>query len=161
MERFTGTCERLCDIERSALNPLIEWIGAIPFEEWPQNHKMNGQLRPAMITDPGWYGFGQRIAPLVQRLTIQAGAPSSWQHMLSVIMPGQYITPHQDEQDHRWRCRIHVPLITNPNAFLVMDRPFNLAVGCAYKINTEATHFIVNMGETPRVHLMFDVGVGR
>ena len=157
MERFGGTCEKLCDVPRFIIDPISTWIGSIPLEEWPQNHRFNGQLRPSMVTDLKWHGFGERIAPLMGDLMVVASAERAYQHMLSVVMPDQHITPHRDEQDSTWRCRIHVPLTTNDRAFLVMDKPFHLEIGSAYKINTEATHFIVNMGATPRVHFMFDI----
>lgn len=158
MERFDGTCEKLCDLDLDVVRGIAEWIGETPLEEWPQNHRFNGQLRPSMITDTSWRGFGERIASLTSFLMKEINAECGWQHMLSVVMPDQHIPPHRDEQDQRWRCRIHVPLTTNDRAILVMDKPYHLEVGSAYKINTEATHFIVNMGATPRIHFMFDVG---
>ena len=78
--------------------------------------------------------------------------------MLSCVMPGKFIEPHTDQQDPGWITRIHVPLTTNPKAiFFSDDKPYHMEVGMAYKVNTLLKHAIRNDGDTPRIHLMFDV----
>lgn len=154
MIQFKGTCEELCKADRSVLDPVIGWISGIPFEEWPQQHRLMGQLRPAMVTDPKWHGFHDATMPLVRSLSTE----KPYNLLLSVIMPGHYIPPHKDAHGHEWLYRIHLPLTTNVFAFMVMDKPYHMQVGAAYKINTQAEHWLVNMGQTPRIHFMFDVG---
>lgn len=151
MQRFTGTCESFADID---VDDLVHWITAISFSEWPQQWKVDEQLRPAMVTSHEWHGFGKRGLPVILALT----ELPTYQWMLSVVMPGHFIDPHKDAQAPYWRARIHVPLTTNRRAVMIMDDgEHHMVVGKAYKVNTMATHALANRGETPRIHFMFDV----
>ena len=155
MERFTGTCERLEAVDCAT---LAKWISEIPFEDWPQQARLNGELRPAMVTDLGWHGFGAWARPIVDQ--IMQGFPGcrSHQWMLSVVMSGHDIQEHADDQAPKWLTRIHVPLLSNEQSeFRVGGVSHVLEVGQAYRVNTLARHSVNNAGSTPRVHFMFDV----
>lgn len=132
--------------------PIAEWITAIPFEDWPQQtHLEDKKIRPAMVTDLGWHGFGDVTEPLVRKI-----ADKDYRRMLSVIMPGHVIPAHRDVQDHV--TRVHVPITTNEQAKVHFgNESFHMQVGTAYLFNTEELHTIRNDGETPRIHLMFDI----
>lgn len=140
---------------------LAKWITAIPFEEWPQQHRLpGGQIRPSMQTDITWHGFGEIAEPVVNAI-MQEHFPGgiAYQRMLSVVMPGHSIPPHCDEQAKSWICRVHVPLMSNAKSrFIVGGQDHVLAPGFAYRVNTRAEHAVTNDGETPRIHFMFDVG---
>jgi hypothetical protein len=155
MERYSSFCKRIAT--GLDIAPLLAWISAIDFGEWPQQHRYEGELRPAMINDVNWRGFGDHARSFVS----QNFASVSWRNpMLSVVMPGHFIPPHVDAQPTDWLFRVHVPLTTNPSACMFMDRAYHLEAGSAYKVNTEKRHAIVNHGETPRLHFMFDVHHG-
>ncbi len=136
---------------------MAAWIAAISFDEWPQQRKLSdGQIRPSMVTKPGWHDFGSMAEPIMQMLGFNAS--QFFQPMLSVVMPGHSIPPHADLQAPYWRFRVHIPLLTNKDAKMtIRGKKYHLKVGMAYKINTEAKHAIENCGITPRVHFMFDV----
>jgi hypothetical protein len=154
---------------------LIDWITAIDFAEWPQQHRVDDQLRPAMVTDLEWHGFGERtdaIVEMLQQRFEEAPVPlryntfhtsplvdtEEFNRMLSVVMPHHSIGTHSDAQEPRWLRRIHVPLTTNEDALMLAGgQRFHLAVGSAYLIDTRVEHAISNDGETPRIHFMFDV----
>lgn len=156
MNRFTGFCEPLV---RCVVTPLTRWISEIPFEQWPQQSRLeDGKIRPAMVTDLAWNKFGERSESLVTTIAKHVGG-KAYQRMLSVVMPGHSIDAHKDNQESQWVVRVHVPLMTNEAALFIFDRWrfFNLRVGTAYRINTEALHEVRNDGVTPRIHLMFDV----
>lgn len=52
--------------------------------------------------------------------------------------------------------RIHIPIITNPDAFMVIDdKIFRLEVGKVYITDTTYPHTAVNSGKKDRVHLVF------
>src|SRR5215475_1514991 len=90
--------------------PMIKWIALIPFKEWPQQHRLaDGQIRPAMVTDPRWHGF----SAMADGIHAQLRLGKVYQNMLSVVMPGHSIDPHTDSQDASWRYRVHVPLLSN------------------------------------------------
>lgn len=148
------------ELDPATLHRVIAWLESIPFASWPQQHRLaDGLLRPAMVTDLGWQSFGEVTADLVRSAT-----PPSMSHLrernrlLSVVMPGALIEPHTDELGSDWHTRIHVPLLTNPDAmFISGDVVRRMAVGFAYEIDTRDRHAVWNAGATPRVHLMFDL----
>lgn len=153
--RYVGTVEWLAVVDAS---DLVKWITGIPFADWPQQHRVDDQLRPAMVSDRAWHGFGERAAGVVNALMTHFPDCSSEQWMVSVVMPGHAIEPHVDQQSPHWRCRVHVPLTTNPQSyFLVSGVNYCMDVGQAYRVNTEAEHAVTNDGNSPRIHFMFDV----
>lgn len=160
MQRFAGSCEPLSAIDASG---LATWIGGIAFEDWPQQHRLaDGGVRPSMVTDPGWHGFGPIADPVVAALMTLFPGCEAHQRMLSVVMPGHFIEPHCDWQAPNWICRVHVPLTTNERSlFIVGGQAHALTLGVAYRVNTEAEHSVTNDGETPRTHFMFDVRLPR
>ncbi len=160
MFRKRGTVEELCDV--AGVQPVADWISAIPFEEWPQQF-LEG-LYPAMQTDPMWNNQGAMVSSLVNQIMIPHDDWPGFEGyqathiMLSVVLPGNDIKPHYDEQGHEWKMRIHVPLVTNPDADYIMDDGnHQMDVGKAYAINVTKEHYVRNRGTTPRIHLLFDV----
>ena len=156
--RFTGTVERLGPVDIAA--PLA-WITGIPFAAWPQQNRLaDNRLRPAMVSDPGWFDFGVRTHALVCH--IRDHVPDRLRpglQMLSVVMPGHHIPTHVDRQTTQWYGRVHVPLTTDPESrFVVGGIPHHLEVGIAYLVNTEVEHSVTNAdGTRPRIHFMVDM----
>jgi hypothetical protein len=151
------------DLNVVTLQRVVHWIEAIPFESWPQQHRLlDGRLRPAMVTDLSWMSFGERTDELVRDATPPAMRRfRSCNRLLSVVMPGATIDPHVDELGADWMIRIHVPLLTNPDAiFISGDVVHRMEVRRAYEVDTRARHSVWNSGPTPRVHLMFDLHEG-
>lgn len=135
----------------------VSWLSAIPWGAWPQQRL--GELRPAMVTDLEWHSFGVVVGPVVDSLMqhFPVGAVP-FQRMLSAVMPGHSIESHCDQQAPYWLCRVHVPLMSNDRAwFLSGGARHYLKPGFAYCIDTRAEHGVINDGDTPRVHFMFDV----
>lgn len=158
-QRFNGGCEKLADIN---VDDLASWIAEIDFADWPQQARLaDGGIRPSMVTDhDNWHDFVPRTNDIVANLMDHFPGCSSYQRMLSVVMPDHSIPLHADEQRTSWLCRVHVPLISNPDALFVIDAyGHTMKVGEAYRVNTTAEHAVINTGRTPRIHLMFDVGI--
>lgn len=159
MERFTGAVDFLARVD---VAPLVNWISGIAFTDWPQqHHRADLPLRPAMVSDRAWFDFGPRTDRIVAELMAHFPGCSAGTRLLSVVMPGQSIDPHTDSQPPNWICRVHVPLTSNRESrFIVGDTAYNLQVGTAYRVNTEAVHSVENAGTTPRTHFMFDIKNG-
>lgn len=156
MKRFEGTIKKLADVSADcyALEWLIAWVKNIPLEEWPQ--QSTTELKPAMVSNLEWRGFGEAMWPLVRALGFDDN--DTYQHMVSVVMPGHFIPPHRDQQADYWATRIHVPLLGNDKSYTVMDgKRHVMKVGEAYMVNVLDTHAVENKGKTPRIHFMFDV----
>lgn len=74
------------------------------------------------------------------------------------MQPNGVTLTHQDIIE-KWfdLYRIHIPIITNPGAHLIVDqRSQHLAAGYAWSFDNQADHGVVN-GEAERVHLIMDV----
>lgn len=152
--QWPGTCEWLADVDSG---PLTRWITSIHFAQWPQQHPVDDQLRPAMVSDPGWLGFGARSDDTVAGLATILGNPRISNRLISVVMPGHDITPHKDEMGEDWICRVHIPLTANNwSKFIIDGKVYHMRAGSAYRVNVTKTHSVVNNGITPRIHLMFD-----
>lgn len=156
MERYKGTVEPLCAVDVAA---HIAWLQAIPLSAWPQQDRLSPDYPyPAMVANQEWHGFGALFTPLVADLMERFPGCRATHRMLSVVIPGQRIADHDDVQDADWRLRIHVPLITNPDAKMWHGGDIvHMEVGTAYKVNTEIVHGLANMGAAPRFHFFFDV----
>jgi len=157
MMRFTGTVARLGAV---TVDPLVSWITAIPWEAWPQQHRLaDGRIRPAMVNSPSWHGLHDVTTQVVKE--IQAWVPRLTRpalRMVSVVMPGHEIPPHCDKHGPRWWGRVHVPLTSDPSSvFTVAGESHRLRVGVAYAVNTLSEHSVSNVaGLVPRVHLVVD-----
>ena len=74
------------------------------------------------------------------------------------MRPNGVALRHRDRAPE-WRSmyRIHIPLITNSDAFLISgDRSLHLSTGKAWTFNNQAEHGVVN-GAEERVHFIMDV----
>lgn len=142
MERFTGTIEKLCDVD---VKRYVKFVLGIPQSDWPK------------LTDPAKCGWAEEFQPLTERLMGYfpdcVSAVGLW-----YMAPGQVHPAHTDEQDHKWRVRLHVPIITNLGVIFTMDDgEHHMKVGSAYQFNTLARHAVENRGKTPRLHFVMDV----
>lgn len=102
--------------------------------------------------DPGWPavkgGQPNRIkAPLEALPVIQAVLAS-------------FAEPVRYETQYACLSRVHVPIVTNPNAWFMWEpegTKVHFEAGKAYSFNTLVNHAFGNDGDTERVHLTFDV----
>lgn len=149
MYPFPRPVERINKVD---VRPVIGWILDIPLTEWHQQNPPDKPLKPSMLTDLSWNNFGRETEYLL------ANYRNTYQRMLSVVMPGDKILPHVDEQDKDWMYRVHIPLLSNNNSKFVVDgKEYKLEPGWAYAVNTTVPHAVYNNGKTPRIHFMFDV----
>lgn len=143
----------LCDVD---VAPLLEWLEVNP-QRWSQPASDSKPQRvfslPAGLFEPIAHVCLSRIPGKSQLQLIPHQA------MLSRMQPGQRHGLHHDAQRADWLTRIHVPLVTNPDAWIYFEgeRPVNFEVGCAYTFDTYRRHAFGNDGKTDRVHLIFDV----
>jgi hypothetical protein len=133
---------------------LVEWLRAIDFVAWPRQQLADGRVRPAMVTDPAWHGFGAASDALVAACLAHFPGRIEQHRLLSIVLPGQVIDSHTDP----WACRVHVPLRTNPWAVLTVEgRDYHLEAGRAYVLDGTRPHGVRNLGPTSRVHFVLDV----
>lgn len=55
------------------------------------------------------------------------------------------------------RWRVHIPLVTNENAFIVVaGKLWHLKKGYAYLVKVQDYHLALNAGDENRIHIVFD-----
>ena len=71
-----------------------------------------------------------------------------------MTQPRSCLSWHVDDEP-----RLHIPLITNPGAHLVIEDTANHlpADGSAYMANTVLHHTAFNGGDDPRIHLVVGI----
>jgi len=80
------------------------------------------------------------------------------------IRPASCLPMHYDV--HPWKCRMHIPVKSNPYFFFVCEANKNVGdyeiwkmpdIGKVYKFPCDIYHTAVNASVEGRVHLVFDV----
>jgi hypothetical protein len=121
-------------------------------------------------TDPGGAGLvGHADTPYLDRAPyfaeILAGIPAPLRSArLMALGPGAQIEEHRDGKcGFPWGvARLHVPVITNPGAEVVIDgQSRHWDAGRLWFGDFNRPHYVRNTGDQPRVHLVIDVMVTR
>lgn len=139
--------QRLCDVDPA---PLLAWL---PAAAWAT--AWNGISRV-------WDVPPDLTAPIVAAVLLAVdGARAAKEICLNKIEPGWGHNLHVDGARWAgWITRVHVPLMTNPDCWHLFESEgvkVHMEAGGAYSFDTEARHAFGNDGNTPRVHLLFDV----
>lgn len=110
--------------------------------------------------EPGWDRLAEVAVPLMHRIIEDHYEPGGTiiRAMAAKLVSGGVIKPHQDSHPS-FHCghRIHIPITTNPRVrFMIDGRPFQFEVGCAYEINNQKHHSVMNKGKDDRITFIFD-----
>jgi hypothetical protein len=115
-------------------------------------------------SNPSWEIWKPVLLPVMQAAIAPYGFrdPVFPKAMLARLAAGSMIDYHVDGEDSNLRThKIHVPLITNPRALLlVADDIQHLAAGRAYEVNNVRLHSARNGGDEDRIHFIFEVFEG-
>jgi len=78
--------------------------------------------------------------------------------MMARLPAGATIGRHRDEHpSFAASHRVHIPLLTNPGvSFLVGDDRIVTEEGVAFELNNSLPHEVLNEGDAPRIHFIFD-----
>ncbi len=153
-------------LQREVLNPNIEWHE--PYAEYA-----SPGLQVAVLLSPdgdennfSWKDCkAPKETPLLSRLPalkkLLAGFGFNiMASRLLKLLPGTYLHEHRDYVflEDVPRYRLHVPIVTNPNAQIVMPgMTVHMSRGFLWKLNPkEAVHSACNFGKEARIHLMMD-----
>lgn len=82
---------------------------------------------------------------------------------LAVLMPGFEGKPHIDYNTD-YSIRVHIPIFTNPNSHFcyvkkdgTVESVHMPADGRMWCVNTGYTHYVTNLGDAPRLHLVVNL----
>lgn len=136
----------LCDVDLAGLDQLL--AGCF----WPP--VKGGQ--PNRLRAPSW------TESIIQTVLDQIGPgfdcyrPTA---CLSRLVPGATYEMHRDPQPPGWLTRVHVPLATNPGAWIEFagEERVHFALGRAYVFDMSLPHNYGNDGDSDRVHLIIDI----
>ena len=154
----------ICPVD---IAPLVQWLATANLT-WPDK----GPNKPSRIFDPPFL-FRSVIDGL---LTHFGDDVKDKEPMLSLMRAGQSHGMHVDSQFGGWVTRVHVPLVTNPGAWVAFEEDahqwhpvqgsgllaevlntVHFAAGRAYTFDATRRHSFGNAGPEDRVHLIFDV----
>jgi hypothetical protein len=146
MSRFSGGCEPLCRIE---VDDLIEWIGNRIWDKGSND-------RPYVMVDPLF--LEDKTDRVVSELMPNFPGCKDTSRSITVLNAGDYVPYHTDNCFSDWITRIHVPIVTNPHTWFLIDGlAHHMEVGMSYQVNPSKPHAVSNAGDATRIHLMFDI----
>jgi len=109
---------------------------------------------------PLWDMWKALIQPILDEviLPFNYDQPHFPRIMLAKMPPHTKIAPHIDAaKAAQFPHKIHVPLQTNPQTFFFhKHQKYHFEVGQAYEVNNNMEHWVVNEGDTDRIHLIFE-----
>lgn len=119
------------------------------FRDWRDSYdrplwaEWRALLEPVMQQATKDYAYNRGVYPRV---------------MLARMAAGGVIQPHRDANPAaKWPHKIHVPIVTNDQVtFRVEGARYVMAEGEAVEVNNMGTHSVENLGQTDRVHLIFE-----
>ena len=115
-------------------------------EEFPEvlNGGPRGKRERALVYSGPQEIDGMAKGPIVKRV-------------FSKLMPGVIGTRHIDTHYGPERVRVHIPLQTNENCFFCTDEGrIHMEIGNSYLVDPLVYHWVENLGDTPRIHYIFD-----
>ena len=123
----------------------------VDLERWPE---------VVVKQEPGWPRLAEVALPLMNDIIRKHYPPGGTviRAMAAKLLAGGIINPHVDRHpSFHVGHRIHVPITTNPRVrFMIDGRPYQFEVGCAYEINNQKTHSVMNKGAEDRITFIFD-----
>lgn len=163
------------------ISALQEYLTVLPEDYWTHNTmrqdlgSVNDDTQTIILrfaeSDPRWFKqyaqwgeFADLIVPIwreVMRMTEFSHDGVLNRTMMPRLKPGGAIPTHRDVSDAlQLSHRMHIPVMTNEKCMFSFGEPFssshNLKEGRLYEVNNVVEHGVVNGGDTPRIHLMFD-----
>jgi len=102
--------------------------------------------------------LGKEISKQVEK--IQKYYPNTFisKAMLAYLPPKSEILNHKDAENLEKVHRIHLPIITNSKCVFNIDgTDYFFKTGECFEFDNTRSHFVKNMGETPRIHLILDL----
>jgi len=149
----TALHSEICALDVSA---IVTWL----HESEKPWHQTASPVKPTRVFEPDLPG-GVLFIAYTQILPEFSGVVKPDAPMLSRMKPGQSHGYHVDRQRPGWITRVHVPIVTNPQCWMMFEEEDGVKVhfeaGKAYTFNAVERHAFANEGETDRVHLIFDV----
>lgn len=175
--RKTSSFRHLGQVDVSALKTAVEAIPEILWDE--ENADKPNRFEALDVTRhivfrfitsfrdwrdsydrPLWAEWRALLEPVMQQATkdyaYNRGAYP--RVMLARMAAGGVIQPHRDANPAaKWPHKIHVPIVTNDHVtFRVEGARYVMAEGEAVEVNNMGTHSVENLGQTDRVHLIFE-----
>lgn len=131
--------------------------GKVPLQEMA---KRLDAFTVAWTTAPGNYGTTVEHLGSVREAFADVAEfiPGKWPYsMLTVLPPGGFIPFHRDVPADSLK-RFHLVLSTNERCWSYHDGNWQqLDLGSIYEVDHSLEHASINLGDTPRVHLVVDV----
>ncbi len=110
---------------------------------------------------PIWSVWQKTLLPIMEQVVAayDYSQPTYPKVMLARLQAGNVIDRHVDGRGaNLYTHKIHIPLQTNKHAeFIINDVSYYLQEGHAYEVNNMVAHAVENLGETDRIHIIFEL----
>ncbi len=110
---------------------------------------------------PIWSVWQKVLLPIMEQVVApyDYSQPTYPKVMLARLGAGHIIDRHVDGRgSNLYTHKIHIPLQTNRQAaFMINDVSYHLEEGYAYEVNNIVPHAVENLGETDRIHFIFEL----
>ncbi len=133
--------------------PMVAWLAEGPSLPWSDPPSADKPHRVFIVP-------GRLSQPIIDAVIEEVqGDVIAHRPMLSRMRPGQQHGMHHDLPWSGHLTRVHVPLATNPGAWMQWEdgERVHFCAGKAYTFDIERRHAFGNDGDTDRIHLIFDV----
>lgn len=126
----------------------LRWAGAF---EGVSDLRYN-EANPNKISEEDFVDW-QLGTEFLQKVSKDLGIRDRGRVRMLMMTPRSTYSFHHDPD--LWR--VHIPLITNPDAFMIVDgNLWHLPIGNAYLVKVKDYHLALNAGSENRVHIVFD-----
>lgn len=89
--------------------------------------------------------------------------PAATNFRLNVMGTQSGLSPHEEDvvfkngQQIVFKTRFHLPVVTNSQAHMLLEEKlYHFSAGCVFWFNNGCVHAARNLGDTPRIHLVWD-----
>lgn len=143
-------------------HPQVSLTSMLGNNDWTGS---TGKIQQLTRPERYWSEINQAVKDTYIHRCIQR-YPKFYRWRLMKIDPHATYTVHTDGADNKRNLRLHIPIVTNPEAYLVffdhkpqtgdaVNSKFeHLPAGSSYEVDTTGWHTAFNFGGEPRYHIV-------
>lgn len=122
-------------------------------------HESTGKIKHLQFPEKAYCEINARLLGTVfEEVITQFPEYTRWR-LLRLDSHSNY-SIHSDSDNGKKNIRVHIPVITNPDAYLMFfdertePKMYHLEAGCSYRVNTTGFHSAINFGWQDRYHIV-------
>ena len=174
MIKKVGIVEKVGKVADADMKQLLQVAKQIKYEKnKPNNFFVLREVKHQVISfvvniqniNEGFYVEDEKIyeqlVPILDRITHTYDYPDKCypRIMFARLPAGKRVYAHVDgASSTKHAHKLHIPIHTNPSViFRVENKKMHFQKGFLYEVNNRKLHSTRNSGQTPRLHLIFEI----